>query len=120
MATNDKCCTVVPYFKVASDKLDEFKKLCEKCVEQTDEEPRCLFYGFSFDGEQAHCREGYLDAEGVLAHLDNIGPLLEEVLKIAELTRLEVHGPAEELARLRTPMADLNPQFFVLESGFRR
>lgn len=36
------------------------------------------------------------------------------------LTHLEVHGPDEELAKLRAPLAELNPQFFVLEYGFRR
>lgn len=120
MATNDKCCTIVPYFKVASGKLEEFKKLCGECVEQTKNETKCLYYGFSFDGDQAHCREGYQDSEGALAHLDNIGPLLGQILEISELIRLEVHGPTEELAKLRDPMADLNPQFFVLEYGFRR
>ena len=120
MTTNDKCCTIVPYFRVASGKLDEFKELCGKCVEQTKKESKCLFYGFSFDGDQAHCREGYQDAEGAFAHLENIGPLLGEILEISELTRLEVHGPIEELAKLRDPMADLNPQFFVLEYGFRK
>ena len=49
-----------------------------------------------------------------------MGSLLEEVLKIAELTRLEVHGPEAELAKLRQPIADLNPEFFALEYGFRR
>ncbi len=120
MPTRDKCCTIVPYFKVTSGKLDEFKELCAKCVEQTKNEKKSLFYGFSFDGDQAHCREGYQDAEGALAHLDNIGPLLGKLLAIAELTRLEVHGPTEELAKLRDPMADLNPQFFELEYGFRK
>ena len=120
MATQDKCCTLVPYFKVADGKLGDFKKLCEQFVTQTDKEQKCLFYGFSFDGDQAHCREGYADAEGVLAHLDNVGALLQEALKIAEITRLEVHGPDEELAKLRGPLKDLGPQFFTLEYGFRR
>lgn len=120
MATQDKCCTIVPYFKVQSGKLEAFKALCEQCVENTSQEPKCLYYGFSFDGDVAHCREGYEDAEGALAHLENIGPLLGEILKISELTRLEIHGPEEELAKLREPMADLKPQAFVLEYGFRR
>ena len=120
MATQDKCCTIVPYFKVQSGKLEAFKALCEQFVEKTNEEPKCLYYGFSFAGDQVHCREGYEDAEGALAHLENVGPLLEEALKISEITRLEVHGPAEELAKLREPMADLKPQFFTLEYGFRR
>jgi quinol monooxygenase YgiN len=120
MATQDKCCTIVPYFKVQSGKLEAFKALCERFVEKTNQEPKCLFYGFSFDADQAHCREGYADAEGVLAHLDNVGSLLQEALKISEITRLEIHGPEKELAKLRKPLADLKPQFFTLELGFRR
>jgi quinol monooxygenase YgiN len=120
MATQDKCCTIVPYFKVQSGKLEAFKALCEQFVEKTSVEPKCLYYGFSFDGDVAHCREGYEDAEGALAHLENVGSLLEESLKISDLTRLEIHGPEEELAKLREPMAALKPQAFVLEYGFRR
>ena len=63
---------------------------------------------------------GLPDAEGVLAHLENVGKLLEEVLAIADLTRLEIHGPETELAKLRGPLAGFNPAFFVLEYGFRR
>jgi quinol monooxygenase YgiN len=120
MATTDTCCTIAPYFKVHADKLDDFKKLCTQLVEKSNQEPRCLFYGFTFDGDQAHCREGYADAGAVLAHLENIGPLLQEALKMADITRLEVHGPAAELEQLRKPMAGLNPRFFTLEYGFRR
>jgi len=120
MTAQDKGCTIVPYFKVQSDKLGDFKKLCERFVEKTSPEPKCLYYGFSFDGDLAHCREGYEDAEGLLAHLENVGSLLEESLKISEIARLEVHGPADELAKLREPLANLGPQFFELEYGFRR
>lgn len=120
MATDDTCCTLVPYFKVHDGKLADFKALCERFVAKTGEEEKVLFYGFSFDGDQAHCREGYRDAAGILAHLDNVGPLLEEALSMAEITRLEVHGPEAELAQLREPLAALSPQFFTLEYGFRR
>lgn len=120
MATHDTCCSIVPYFQVAEGRLAEFKALCERFVQRTQSEPKCLYYGFCFDGNQAHCREGYVDASGVLAHLDNVGPLLEEALKLAVITRLEIHGPEDQLARLRGPLEALKPQFFVLEYGFRR
>jgi quinol monooxygenase YgiN len=120
MATTDTCCSIVPYFKVPSENLAAFKAICEEFVAKTDSESKCLYYGFCFDGNEAHCREGYQDAEGVLAHLDNVGETLTEALKISELTRLEIHGPEQELAKLRAPLAGLNPQFFVLEYGFRR
>jgi quinol monooxygenase YgiN len=120
MATQDKCCTIVPYFKVSDGKLQAFRALCEEFVAKTQNEPKCLYYGFSFDGDQVHCREGYADAQGLLAHLDNVAALLQEALKIGEITRLEVHGPRDELDKLREPLADLKPQFFTLEYGFRR
>ncbi|MGH8094921.1 MAG: putative quinol monooxygenase [Chthoniobacterales bacterium] len=120
MRTHDRCCTIVPYFKIPTDKMELFKGFCEQFVARTSNEPKCLYYGFSFHEDQAHCREGYADAEGVLAHVQNIGSLLAEVLKFIELTRFEVHGPEEELAKLREPLASLKPQFFTLEYGFRR
>ena len=106
--------------RVHDGKLSDFKALCEQFVAKTRSEPACLFYGFSFDGDRAHCREGYRDAAGLLAHLENVGALLQEALKIADITRLEVHGPESELDKLRQPLADLKPEFFTLEYGFRR
>ena len=120
MATDDKCCTIVPYFKVHAGKMEEFKKLCRQFLELTRQEPKCLFYGFSFDNDNAHCREGYEGASGLLEHLNNVGSLLPEVFKLADMTRIEVHGPQEELEKLQGPLADFKPQYFTLEYGFRR
>jgi quinol monooxygenase YgiN len=120
MATTDTCCTIAPYFKVKAGQLAAFKNLCERFVEKSKAEPGCLYYGFAFDGEVAHCREGYTNAENSLAHLKNVAGLLEEAARIADLVRLEIHGPEAELAKLRGPLAGLKPQFFVLELGFRK
>ncbi len=120
MQNPDTCCTLVPYFEVGEGQLEAFKALGPRFVERTRSEPGCVHYAFSFDGHVAHCREGYDDAAAVLAHLENVGALLGEALKIAKITRLEVHGPAAELDKLRGPMAALGPKFFVLEAGFRR
>jgi quinol monooxygenase YgiN len=117
MPSFDTCCTLVPYFQVAPGKLAEFKALGPKFVERTRSEAGCVHYAFSFNGDVAHCREGYDDAAAVLAHLDNVGALLQEALKIAEIIQLEVHGPAAELDKLRGPMAGLNPKWFELEAG---
>jgi len=63
------------------------------------------------------CREGYESAEGVVAHLDNVGALLSEMLKVADLTRVELHGPAYDLEKLKRPLAHMNPAWFVLEAA---
>jgi len=120
MATQDTCCTIVPYFKVHAGKVEAFRNLCERFVARTSTEPRCLYYGFSFDGDEVHCREGYVDAEGAIHHLENVGALLREALTIADVVRLEMHGPAAELEKLRPSFDPLNPRYFTLEYGFRK
>jgi hypothetical protein len=42
------------------------------------------------------------------------------MLKVADLIRIEVHGPAEELEKLKAPMAHLNPAWFTLEANLSR
>jgi len=113
----DTCCTLVPYFEINEGKLDAFKALGPRFIEKTRNETGCMHYAFSFSGNTAHCREGYDNAAGILAHLDNVGDILGEALELSELARLEVHGPASEIDQLREPLAELNPQFFVLEDG---
>ncbi len=38
----------MPYFKVSDGKLQAFRALCEEFVAKTQNEPKCLYYGFSF------------------------------------------------------------------------
>jgi quinol monooxygenase YgiN len=102
-----------PYFKVHPGKLDAFKAGFAAFVEKAVNEEKNLFYEFTVNGNEVFCREGYVDAEGLLAHLENVGALLAEALKIADLIRLEVHGPAAELDKLRGPLAHLKPEWFV-------
>ena len=65
MAVNDTCVSIVPYFKVHQGQLDNFKAGCEKFIEKTQPEEKCLYYGFCFNGDEVHCREGYADAERI-------------------------------------------------------
>jgi hypothetical protein len=120
MPTNDRTVSIHPYFTISDGKMNEFKALCEQLVAKAAAEPKCLYYGFSFNGDQAYCREGYDGAEGLLAHLTNVDSLLRELLKISIVTRLEVHGVEEELARLHEPLSGYNPTYFTLQYGVRR
>jgi hypothetical protein len=87
---------------------------------KTETEKENLFYGFTVNGEEVLCREAYESAEGVLNHLDNVGELLSEMLKIANLTRLEVHGPASELEKLKQRLAHLNVAWFAPEAELKK
>ena len=120
MTTQDTCVSIHPYFKITNGKMDDFKAVCEQLIEKTSNESMCLYYGVSFDGDTAFVREGYQDAQAALGHLENVGELLGKALEISELARLEVHGSEEQLSQLREALASFNPQYFVLEQGFRK
>lgn len=109
-----------PYFKVNPGQLAAAKALLPAFVAKTKTEPACHYYGFTIDGDGVFCRGAYADADAVLAHLGNVGPELGEMLKISALTRLELHGPAAELDKLRAPLADLKPAWFVFECGVQK
>lgn len=108
-----------PYFKVHPGKLEAFKAALPAFIEKTATEEKNLFYSFSINGDEIFCREGYADAEGVIAHLDNVGALLAEALKIADLIRLELHGPVQELDKLKGPLEHLKPAWFAIECSIR-
>jgi quinol monooxygenase YgiN len=103
-----------PYFKVPPDKLQMLKNVLPEFVAKTRGETQNLFYEFTINGDEVFCREGYVNAEALLEHLGNVAAMLEVALKMAELIRIEVHGPAAELEKLKGPLAHLNPAWFVL------
>jgi quinol monooxygenase YgiN len=109
-----------PYFKVHPGKMDAIKAMLPRFVEKTATEKAVLFYEFSMNGDELFCREAYENAEGLLAHLDNVGALLAEAMKVADLTRIEVHGPAAELEKLKKPLAHLKPKFFALKAEIQK
>ncbi len=117
--TQDTSVSFHPYFKIHSGKVADFKALCHRFIEKTKTETGCLYYSFTFDGDAVYCREGYLDAAALLTHVENVNAQIQEALTIADIVRLEAHGPEAELNKLREPLAALNPQYFVLYQGFR-
>ena len=135
MAVQDKWVTLGAYFKVKPSKLEAFEKLADQFVEATSRESGMRFYGWSFEGDEAHCRQGYLDAEGLLEHAANVAHLFQAALQIADCTKMGIHGPEEELAKLRGPVKGFKeemmkirgpvavfeePQFFVMRNSFRQ
>ena len=112
--------SIHPYFKAKEGQLDAFvAKLPEFC-ELTSKEAGCHFYNFTINGDVIFCREAYQNAEAVVEHLGNVGEALGKALELVDILRVEVHGPAEELEKLKEPMADLKPEWFVLDAAVDR
>ncbi len=112
--------SIHPYFKPHEGKLADFIAGMPAFVERTRNEEKVLFYDFTVSDDIVFCREAYAGGEGALAHLQNVGDLLEKALGIAELIRLEVHGAAGELDKMRDALKDLPVQWFVLETGLKK
>jgi quinol monooxygenase YgiN len=115
-----KVVSIHPYFRVKPGKLAEAKARLPQFVAKTAQEPGNLFYDFTVRDDVIFCREAYDGAEGLLKHVENVGALLGEMLTLADLARLEVHGSAVELEKLKAPLANLNPEWFVFECGVAR
>lgn len=112
--------SIHPYFKVHPGQFDAARALLPKFVEKTTSEPNCVSYEFTINGDVVFCREAYANAESALAHLENVGELLGEMLKVSDLLRLEIHGPASELEKLHGPLATLKPDWFVYAAGLQK
>jgi quinol monooxygenase YgiN len=117
----DTSCTVSAFFKVNPGKRDAFEQLADRFVEKTRNESGIRAYGWSFNTDEAHCRQSYHNAEGFLEHVENVLPLFQEALTISDCTRLAIHGPEDELAKLREPMKEIDLlEYFNLRGSFRR
>lgn len=112
--------SIHPYFKPHEGKWDEFVGSLQAFVDQTASEDHVLCYDFTICDDTIFCREAYIGGEGALTHLENVGAMLEEALQISDLIRLEVHGSAVELDKMREPLKDLPVQWFVLETGLQK
>jgi hypothetical protein len=112
----------MPYFVITD--TENFFEVCNRCIEKVKSEALCLGYGFSVcagpQRNMAFCRESFLNAEGVIAHLQNVEDLFKEGLcKYGDLVSLQIHGPKEELDILRQhPMIEeMCPEFYELMPG---
>lgn len=120
MSTFDNSVSIHPYFRIKEGQMEACMSFLAQFTEKVANEEKCLYYNFTFKDEEMCCREAYQDADGVQAHLENCGPLLGEFLKIADVTRIELHGPAEELEKLRPAFADFDPDYFICSCGIGR
>ena len=112
--------SIHPYFRVHAGQMGAAKAILREFVATTRPEPGCLYYDFSVCGDVVFCREAYRDAQALLDHVASISETLHRFGQITDLFRLEVHGPAAELAKLKDPFEALEPEYFAWECGVER
>ena len=86
----------------------------------------CIYFGWTRCGDDLVCRQAYTNAEGVRAHLDGVGALIEQLASgPATLDSVSVHGPSTRLGECKAVMGEkygvsVSPRYFALDSGFQR
>jgi hypothetical protein len=77
---------------------------------RTKKESSNRYYGFAQHGAAnvMLSREGYTSAQGFLLHLKNVARTLEAAQESADISNIEMYGPAAELQKLRVPLKNLS------------
>ena len=112
--------SIHPYFKIRPGQREAFLALLPEMIARTRRETGNLYYDFTLQDDVVFCRESYVDANALLVHGANVGDTFAKMLELSDLERVELHGPAAELDKLRGPFADLHPTYFVYHSGVER
>jgi quinol monooxygenase YgiN len=73
MSDSTNVVSLHPYFKARPGRLAEAKAMLPSFVAKTSTEKLVLHYDFTINGDEIFCRESYTGAEGLLAHLENVG-----------------------------------------------
>jgi len=116
----DEHVSVHPIFTIPEGKMDEFKALFERFYSNTKQGTKeTIFYGFGICGNKVLCREHFVSAEGVLAHLGDVQELLGEALGICGEGNFElkVVGPSASIEKLKPALEPMGAKFFELQDG---
>ena len=79
----------------------------------------CVYHGWTEAGDTLFCREGYLDSDAVLAHLNNVASCTG-LADCTRLRRLELHGPPSQLAKLQGIGQQMGAECYERQEGFQR
>ena len=120
MSTHAKSVTIHPYFQIHAGKTAEFIANLEWFKERTATEETCLYYNFTLNGDLAFCREAYVDGDAALAHITNVDGPLSRALELSTMARLELHGPAEELDKMRGVLTGPEVSWFISQTGLEK
>ena len=107
-------------FTITPGRNDVFKNLARQLIDRTSKESGALAYQWYFNRDENKCHlvELYRDSEAILAHLNNVGPVLQKLLETSKVTRFEVFGNVN--AEVEKALASFGTKFFKYWDGFLR
>ena len=103
--------SINPYFTAVDQ--DACTKLIAEFCEATKTEEGYLYYEWTQAGDKIYVREAYKDGDALLAHLGNVGPILDKLLAgPAKLESLEIVGAGNELEKVKEATAPLGTIYY--------
>ena len=111
-------CNICPTFTVQN--WEAVEPIMAEFVEKTKSEPGCLYYGWTRTGDTLKCREAYIDANAVNAHLENVGELIGRLLVdgVAKLGSINIDCSADGVDTVKPGTEALGTQYFTIDDGF--
>jgi quinol monooxygenase YgiN len=106
---------------VASQRLDHFKRLAREMnsIVRKDEPGTLQCQWFFHDGDDRwYLTEMFADSNAFLKHLTDVGPQLEALLDISEVSRFEVFGELSYAAK--AAIATFGVKYYTLWDGVSR
>ena len=108
--------TVQPTFEVRD--WAAARPLMAEYLDKVRTERGAMYCGWTISGDMLCCREGFHDADAVIAHMANVQPVLDQLLaNAATLCTMEVHGPASGLKTCQGALESLEARYFEIDSG---
>jgi len=107
----DESVSMITYYEVRD--MDTFANLTVEMAEGKKLEPTVLACSFSFNGNQVMCKESFESADSAKVHLDSTGAMAKRAAESADIFKVEVMGPEEQLEKLRESFNDVNVMFWA-------
>jgi len=107
----DESVSMITYYEVRD--MDSFANLTVEIAEAKKLESPVLSCSFSFNGNQVMCKESYDTADSAKAHLDSSAALTKRAAESADILKVEVMGPEEQLEKLRETFNEVNVMFWA-------
>mmetsp|Transcript_1455 Transcript_1455/g.1922 ORF Transcript_1455/g.1922 Transcript_1455/m.1922 type:complete len:264 (-) Transcript_1455:440-1231(-) len=114
--------TIQPTSEIVN--MEAFMAKEKGLIEKAKSESKLLYYGWTISYDttppKLFTREAYLDADAALIHLDNIFPLLNELLEdsIIKLLDIQIHGPKDQLELLKSKFDPFGAVYYETIMGF--
>jgi len=107
--------TVVALLKIHPGKLDEFKNKVPELIKAVKQnEPGAIMYDWFLNEDAMECTvlETYADTKAVMAHVGNVGELLQQLFEISDLSMQVFGNPDPELSKMIQDMGARHYPFF--------